>query len=136
MVRINAARPKDAAGEQAETLGAVLPDDRGAHYPAIDRMAPNEEYRQSMSRLPRHQCPAPGCRELIDHGAAKCPAHRRTRQLQQDETASLGLSFDSGFIHTLDGRKLPVSEIEIEKKDKSQDKPPLLPFPKDAESSQ
>ena len=29
-----------------------------------------------------------------------------------------------------------VSEIEIEKKDKSQDKPPLLPFPKDAESAQ
>jgi TldD protein len=27
-----------------------------------------------------------------------------------------------------------VSEIEIEKKDKSQDKPPLLPFPKDAEA--
>ena len=29
-----------------------------------------------------------------------------------------------------------VSEIEIEKKDKSQDKPPLLPFPKDAEAGQ
>jgi predicted Zn-dependent protease len=29
-----------------------------------------------------------------------------------------------------------VSEIEIEKKDKSQDKPPLLPFPKDAEAAQ
>ena len=29
-----------------------------------------------------------------------------------------------------------VSEIEIEKKDKSQDKPPLLPFPKDVESAQ
>ncbi len=29
-----------------------------------------------------------------------------------------------------------VSEIEIEKKDKSQDKPPLLPFPKDAEGAQ
>ena len=29
-----------------------------------------------------------------------------------------------------------VSEIEIEKKDKSQDKPPLLPFPKDLESAQ
>jgi TldD protein len=29
-----------------------------------------------------------------------------------------------------------VSEIEIEKKEKSQDKPPLLPFPKDAESAQ
>jgi predicted Zn-dependent protease len=29
-----------------------------------------------------------------------------------------------------------VSEIEIEKKDKSQDKPPLLPFPKDLESPQ
>lgn len=29
-----------------------------------------------------------------------------------------------------------VSEIEIEKKDKSQDKPPLLPFPKDAEANQ
>ena len=29
-----------------------------------------------------------------------------------------------------------VSEIEIEKKDKSQDKPPLLPFPNDAESSE
>jgi predicted Zn-dependent protease len=28
-----------------------------------------------------------------------------------------------------------VSEIEIEKKDKSQDKPPLLPFPKDLESA-
>ena len=28
-----------------------------------------------------------------------------------------------------------VSEIEIEKKDKSQDKPPLLPFPKDAEAA-
>jgi len=27
-----------------------------------------------------------------------------------------------------------VSEIEIEKKEKSQDKPPLLPFPKDADS--
>ena len=29
-----------------------------------------------------------------------------------------------------------VSEIEIQKKDKSQDKPPLLPFPKDAEAPQ
>lgn len=29
-----------------------------------------------------------------------------------------------------------VSEIEIQKKDKSQDKPPLLPFPKDAEAAQ
>jgi len=29
-----------------------------------------------------------------------------------------------------------VSEIEIQKKDKSQDKPPLLPFPKDAELAQ
>lgn len=29
-----------------------------------------------------------------------------------------------------------VSEIEIEKKEKSQDKPPLLPFPKDAEAGQ
>ena len=29
-----------------------------------------------------------------------------------------------------------VSEIEIEKKDKAQDKPPLLPFPKDAGSAQ
>jgi TldD protein len=28
-----------------------------------------------------------------------------------------------------------VSEIEIEKKDKAQDKPPLLPFPKDAEAA-
>ncbi len=28
-----------------------------------------------------------------------------------------------------------VSEIEIEKKDKSQDKPPLLPFPKEAEAA-
>jgi len=28
-----------------------------------------------------------------------------------------------------------VSEIEIEKKDKSQDKPPLLPFPRDADST-
>jgi hypothetical protein len=29
-----------------------------------------------------------------------------------------------------------VSEIEIEKKDKAQDKPPLLPFPKDAGAAQ
>lgn len=29
-----------------------------------------------------------------------------------------------------------VSEIEIEKKEKSQDKPPLLPFPRDAEAAQ
>jgi hypothetical protein len=28
-----------------------------------------------------------------------------------------------------------VSEIEIEKKDKSQDKPPLLPFPREAEAA-
>jgi len=43
-----------------------------------------------------------------------CRLNRSRIALQQDETARIGLSFDSGFIRTLDGRKLAVSEIEIE----------------------
>ena len=43
-----------------------------------------------------------------------CRLNRSRVALQQDETASIGLSFDSGFIRARDGRKLAVSEIEIE----------------------
>jgi triphosphatase len=58
--------------------------------------------------------------ELKDVSQAKlapvftCRLNRSRIALQQDETASVGLSFDSGFIRARNGRRLAVSEIEIE----------------------
>jgi len=43
-----------------------------------------------------------------------CQFSRSRLALQQEGSASIGLSFDSGEIRTNDGRKLPFAEIEIE----------------------
>ncbi len=74
-------------------------------------------------KLPR---PAPDLAPLEDVDGLKdvsqdklkpvftCRLNRSRVALQRDENASIGLSFDSGFIRARDGRKLAVSEIEIE----------------------
>jgi hypothetical protein len=45
VVRINAACAKDVAGDKAVLVGAVLPHDRGAHHPAVNRMAQDQNHR-------------------------------------------------------------------------------------------
>jgi len=49
MVRHTAPGAQDANGERAARVGAVLPDDRRAHPPAINRMAQNQKHGWSMS---------------------------------------------------------------------------------------
>ena len=85
MVRINAEGAEDAADRYADPMGGLLSDDRGTHHPAVDRMAPNEKHRRSMSRSPKHQCLTPGCPELADHLSPRCPTHERDRHRRQDE---------------------------------------------------
>jgi hypothetical protein len=55
MVWIDAARSKDVAGEQGTRVGALLPDNRRAHPPAINRMAQNQKHSWSVWCLPKHQ---------------------------------------------------------------------------------
>jgi len=60
MVRNTAPGAQDANGECAAPVGAVLPDDRRAHPPAIGRMAQNQKHSRSMSCLPKDQRLTPG----------------------------------------------------------------------------
>ncbi len=60
MVRNTAPGAQDANGECAARVGALLPDDRRAHPPAINRMAQNQKHARSKSCLPKQQCPTPG----------------------------------------------------------------------------
>ena len=60
MVRNTAPGTQDANGGCAARVGAVLPDDRRAHPPAIDRMAENQKHGRSTSYLPNYHCPTPG----------------------------------------------------------------------------
>lgn len=66
-------------------MGGLLPDDRSAHHPAVNRMGQDQNNGRAMSCLPKHQCVTPGCPELVDHGSPRCPTHQRACYRQNDE---------------------------------------------------